>query len=431
MSGRSTNSRVSGLLPEAVHAPVTASVCLASITISILGWTSERALPFAVAPHGFFALPWTPITSTFPHVNVIHLFFNLTWMWSFGLWLEDRIGSLRFFALYVVLALGSSAAEYAWDIGGVGLSGVVYGLFGFLWTRSRRDRDYGEIVGKQTEQIFVAWFLLCIALTWFEVLEIGNVAHGSGAVLGASVGWCCNERGPRRGLAIAASAVLLAACVVAATFARPYVNRGRGLSRELGERGYASALVSDDGDGLALCEQAVRLDPKNGLAQWQLGRAQTLRGSVDAGLASLRKADELGVRSLAPESVWLEDVRWRARRDTAARDWASVLQSTRSALAVEPRCAWAWLLSAAALDERGDHEGAFNSMERAYELEPQDADARAGFVWAKARRAWIAYEAGDVKTAREQMTRGLSLDPDQPQLRELRDRIGGGAGASR
>ena len=53
------------------------------------------------------------------------------------------------------------------------------------------------------------------------------------------------------------------------------------------------------------------------------------------------------------------------------------------------------------------------------------------FVPPEARRAWIAYEAGDVKTAREQMTRGLSLDPDQPQLRELRDRIGGGAGASR
>ena len=88
------------------------------------------------------------------------------------------------FAFYLYLAAGSSAAQYAVGAGGIGLSGIGYGLFGYLWMAARQDDSYAGTIDRSTTKLFVGWFFLCLVLTYLGVWNIANVAHGAGAVLG-------------------------------------------------------------------------------------------------------------------------------------------------------------------------------------------------------------------------------------------------------
>jgi hypothetical protein len=65
------------------------------------------------------------------------------------------IFGLRRIALF---ALGSSSFEFAFSLGGVGLSGVGCGLFGLLWVLSRYHDRFRNGVHRKTVQLFVVWF---------------------------------------------------------------------------------------------------------------------------------------------------------------------------------------------------------------------------------------------------------------------------------
>ena len=81
-----------------------------------------------------------------------------------------------------------NTAEQALFYGGVGLSGVVYGLFGLLWVLSRRDSRFRDAMDRQTVQLMVAWFFLCIVLTITGAWKVANVAHGAGCVASGACG---------------------------------------------------------------------------------------------------------------------------------------------------------------------------------------------------------------------------------------------------
>ena len=64
--------------------------------------------------------------------------FNDYWLWIFGTVLQEVFGHIKTLALFVRFAVGSSALKFSILSGGVGLSGVGYGLFGLLWILSGR-----------------------------------------------------------------------------------------------------------------------------------------------------------------------------------------------------------------------------------------------------------------------------------------------------
>ena len=140
---------------------------------------------------------------------------------------------------FTFLAIGSSLADSDFGGIGVGLSGVGYGLFGFLWMLSSRDLRFRSLVDRQTVGLFVAWFVLCIVLTVKEIMPVGNVAHGAGMLLGLLAGWITARRyGGKLWLWAAAGATILALLVAAGTVARPYVNFTETAGMEFGQRGY-------------------------------------------------------------------------------------------------------------------------------------------------------------------------------------------------
>lgn len=73
---------------------------------------------------------WRLASSMFLHVGLLHLGINVYGLWVLGRLVEQMVGSLRFFVIYVGAGLAGSASSYV--IGGattsVGASGAIFGL---------------------------------------------------------------------------------------------------------------------------------------------------------------------------------------------------------------------------------------------------------------------------------------------------------------
>lgn len=127
---------------------------------------------------------WTPM---FLHFGWLHLLFNSFWLRDFGMLLEDRVGSLRF--LLLVLVIGAVSNILQFQIVGPnfgGMSGVNYGLFGYLWVRGKLDPNSGLGVSEQTVLWMGVWYIVC----WLPGLsgDIANWAHAGGLAAGVTLG---------------------------------------------------------------------------------------------------------------------------------------------------------------------------------------------------------------------------------------------------
>jgi membrane associated rhomboid family serine protease len=236
---------------------------------------------------------WRLVTSALPHGDLFHLMFNAYWIWAFGTLVEDVFGHVKTAALFVLLALGSGAAEYALLTGGIGLSGVGYGLFGMLWVLSRRDPRFAGSVDSNTTALFVVWFSACVVLTVTGIMPVGNVAHGVGALIGAAVGIAIAARGVRRISAAFATAVVVAGGLVGATVARPWVNlSNHGANGEF-RLGYDALMADRNEEAARWLGEATRMEPGNATGWYDYGIALSRIGRAESAAAAYAKAYEL------------------------------------------------------------------------------------------------------------------------------------------
>ena len=130
---------------------------------------------------------WRLFTPVFLHFSLWHLLFNLLWIQDLGSVLEERIGTWRFAGVVALVALVSNLTQYV--AGGAafgGLSGVVYGVFGYLWVRAKRDFNFGLFISPLTSTLLMVF----LALGIFGLLgPTANAAHFSGLVTGGLLGW--------------------------------------------------------------------------------------------------------------------------------------------------------------------------------------------------------------------------------------------------
>jgi membrane associated rhomboid family serine protease len=138
---------------------------------------------------------WSLFTSVFVHVDVIHLFFNVYWLAILGGYTEEHFGKSFYLLFIVVCSFCSSALELSVSgETGVGMSGVVYGIFGFLWGAKLFGKQQHEVVDPKTIQVFMVWLFVCILLSETELLAVGNVAHFTGLAVGLIVAAASYER---------------------------------------------------------------------------------------------------------------------------------------------------------------------------------------------------------------------------------------------
>lgn len=129
---------------------------------------------------------WRLVTPIFLHFGVLHIFFNMSWLWNLGRQIEFIRGSVRYGAMVLVIAVSSNIAQLLWTGPGFGgMSGVVYGLIGYAWLKGRTAPQHG--IGLAYEQIVYSVFFMVLCM--MGVLgPIANAAHFVGFVVGAGFG---------------------------------------------------------------------------------------------------------------------------------------------------------------------------------------------------------------------------------------------------
>ncbi|MGO4449003.1 rhomboid family intramembrane serine protease [Phyllobacterium sp. TAF24] len=129
---------------------------------------------------------WRLFTPIFLHFSPMHLIFNMFWLYDLGGQIEQRIGYIRFIILVMMLALVSNITQYLLQNPSFGgMSGVVYGLFGYVFIRVRAEGSSAYFITHNNVIIMFGWFILC----WTNVLgPVANWAHTGGLVLGLALG---------------------------------------------------------------------------------------------------------------------------------------------------------------------------------------------------------------------------------------------------
>ena len=123
------------------------------------------------------------ISPAFIHFGPLHLVFNLIWLFQLGSMIEVRRGTFALAMLVIMTATGPLIAEYLWRGPGFvgGMSGVVYGLAGYVWMLGKYDQASGVYLDRTSIQWLLIWLVICFT---GAVGPIANVAHATGLVIG-------------------------------------------------------------------------------------------------------------------------------------------------------------------------------------------------------------------------------------------------------
>ncbi len=133
---------------------------------------------------------WGLISSNFLHTELWHITFNLYWLWIFGKKIEFESNKTYYGLLILSSALISSLAQLSFaDTTGIGLSGIGYSLFGFIYIKSKTTEAYKNYLDKKTINLFAFWLVLCIILTQTKTWNVGNAAHIGGLFWGMTLAY--------------------------------------------------------------------------------------------------------------------------------------------------------------------------------------------------------------------------------------------------
>ena len=136
---------------------------------------------------------WRLFTPVFLHFGLMHLIFNMLWLFDLGRRIELVQGSIRLLSIIVLTGLLSNILQYMSGPEHAlfgGFSGIVYGLLGYCLARERLGGDrLGVPPG------VYGFMLVWLAIGYTGILEtigfgsMANAAHLGGLLAGLLGGW--------------------------------------------------------------------------------------------------------------------------------------------------------------------------------------------------------------------------------------------------
>ena len=176
--------------------------------------------PLITQNHDYYRL----LTSGFLHDGLLHILFNMVFLYFMGAMLEPAIGRLNFGVVYFVSLLAGSFGALLFEPQAVtvGASGACFGVLGALIV-------VAHYRGISIWQSGLAMILIINIVFDLSVSGISIGGHIAGAVAGAICGWLIIELGERRRMPAAALAGCVAVAVISVVAAIA-VAGGHGLT---------------------------------------------------------------------------------------------------------------------------------------------------------------------------------------------------------
>ncbi len=181
--------------------PLTLSLIAISVIVGVvsqLGSSRSVLDPLFISTLDGITLPevrggqvWRLLTPIFIHFGIMHLLFNMLWLWDLGGMIEGQQGYRTLGIFVLVVGIAANVVQYllAGPAFG-GMSGVVYGLLGYVWMQGRYNPRFGFVLHQSTVIMMLGWYVLC----WTGLLgPIANWAHTAGLVMGVVWGYVASH----------------------------------------------------------------------------------------------------------------------------------------------------------------------------------------------------------------------------------------------
>lgn len=149
---------------------------------------------------------WRLVTTLFTHANGLHLFFNMSVVWTVGRVLEVLLGSVRFLLVTLVTGLGAGLFVLLlnYDVPTVGMSGAILGWVGFLL----------PVIRKEGRRQLLVWLVQVVVISLLP--GVSWAGHLGGFLSGLPLGFAL-RKGPKAfSVALPVTAFVLAILTVLA-----------------------------------------------------------------------------------------------------------------------------------------------------------------------------------------------------------------------
>lgn len=237
---------------------------------------------------------WALLSSAAVHQAIWHLVFNMYWLWVLGTCLEQAIGSARYLILLVGAAIVASGGQLAVSgTTGIGASGVVYAIFGFMWVLRGRYPAFREIISSQTVNWFLIWLVGCMIATYANIWHVANAAHFCGLLFGAAVAGSLVLKYKRPLLIL--GLIALVAGTLLPVFWCPW------SATWLDVQAVRAAEAGDHPRAIGYYSRVIELDPNAAWAYYNRGLSYLATGNPKNARADFAKASRLDPELSMPE----------------------------------------------------------------------------------------------------------------------------------
>lgn len=299
---------------------------------------------------------WGMFTTAFTHIAVWHILFNMWWLKDFGNLLEPTMGRIKFILFILAAAAVSSGAQLALtDDTGIGFSGVVYAMFGYMLAARNVEPVYQKIVDKQTIVWLMGWLVLCIVLTVAGIWSVANGSHIAGFLFGLCIGYTFTARSyilvSRLGLVL-----LIALTVLSATYMP-----------------WSEAWLAESGDYEAAIRglsKVIQKNPDNADAYFNRGLSFFRAKNYQEAIKDLDKCIYL-----EPKATNAYGLRGAANINLS--NFHDSIKDFDKVIELSPKEARAYLSRGYSYSKLGNHQQAIKDYDKAIELDPEAARAYA------------------------------------------------------
>jgi len=419
-SGISTSSVVTQVL-LVINLVVFAAMALEGVAMNpnsrqLIEWGAN------FGPYTMGGQPWRLLTSMFLHIGLLHILFNMWFLWNLGEWCESLFGHWTFAAVYFISGIGASVASVWWRPVGVsaGASGAIFGIVGALVASHYLGEFSAPLFAVRARLRHMLFFAGYGLIMGTFSGRTDNAAHIGGLVTGLVFGALIARVSPEPNLLRRLSILLFVGLIVLGAGAGLYRSRSYLIHVQRG-----AELIEDNkmDQAIAQLQTAIRQRPAYAPAHFALAHAYFDKKQYPLAEVELKRVLEL-VPSQNGARYELGMVYFNQHRVPEAKEtFTKLVQS-------DPQDGYAHLGLGMVLAAEQNHAAAVQEFKLAAQLEP-DLDSvyyRMGLSEAQQKNYDAAIAAfhsqqqkegddADTETALAEMYRakGMNQEADEAQ----------------